>query len=67
MDVFINDQKYSTEQALSLSELFTSLHLELTRGVAVAVNNIVIPRSGWDTYTPAPGDKIILIKATQGG
>ncbi|MCB0319386.1 MAG: sulfur carrier protein ThiS [Bdellovibrionales bacterium] len=36
-------------------------------GVAVAVNNAVVPRDKWDDLELMDGDKILVIQATQGG
>lgn len=38
-----------------------------TRGVAVAVNGAVVPRSAWAVTTLHSGDRIELLEATQGG
>ena len=38
-----------------------------TRGMAVAVNNMVIPQNLWDQTSLTENDKVLLIKATQGG
>jgi sulfur carrier protein len=37
------------------------------RGVAVAVNDEVVPRSEWDEHVVAPGDRVEVLKAVQGG
>jgi sulfur carrier protein len=37
------------------------------RGVAVAVNDEVVPRSQWATHVLRGGDRVELIRATQGG
>jgi sulfur carrier protein len=37
------------------------------RGVAVAVNGAVVPRSAWDTTALHGGDRIELLRASQGG
>jgi len=39
----------------------------LTRGVAVAVNGEVVPRSTWERATLADGDRIEILTAVQGG
>lgn len=36
-------------------------------GVAVAVNNAVVPRGCWTTTRLAPGDRIEMLTAVQGG
>lgn len=37
------------------------------RGVAVAVNGAVVPRSTWDATTLAAGDEIEIVTAAAGG
>ena len=36
-------------------------------GIAIAVNNRMVPRSEWDSYTLHEGDSILIIKAVCGG
>lgn len=38
-----------------------------TKGTAVAVNNSVVPKAEWETCQLNENDKVLLIKATQGG
>ncbi len=44
-----------------------SLNISAQRGMALAVNSTVVPRQDWDTYALKENDKIMIIKATQGG
>jgi sulfur carrier protein len=37
------------------------------RGVAVAVNGEVVPRTAWATTSVAAGDRVEVLTATQGG
>jgi sulfur carrier protein len=37
------------------------------RGVAVAVNGEVVPRSTWETASLADGDRVEVLTAAQGG
>jgi sulfur carrier protein len=37
------------------------------RGIAVAVNGEVVPRSDWPGTTLADGDRVEVLSATQGG
>jgi sulfur carrier protein len=37
------------------------------RGLAVARNGEVVPRGAWDTTRLAPGDRIEIVGAVQGG
>lgn len=65
--IYINDKEYALKQTQSLSELFRSLNINVEKGVAVAINNKVLPRTDWEKSIIKKNDKIILIKATQGG
>lgn len=38
-----------------------------TSGVAVAINNAVVPRGCWPTTRLAPGDRVEMLTAVQGG
>ena len=37
------------------------------RGVAVAVNGEVVPKSTWDSAVVAPGDAVEIVSAAAGG
>ena len=65
--IFINGQEYHYDISKSLSELFAGLKIDAGSGIAAAVNDMVIPKTQWKTYILNDNDKIILIKATQGG
>ena len=43
------------------------LGLTERRGVAAAINGAVVPRAEWAARPLAEGDRVILIRATQGG
>ena len=48
--------------------LLTALGLDPGgRGIAVARNGEVVPRSAWETTTLAPEDRIDIVGAVQGG
>jgi sulfur carrier protein len=69
MEISINDQlrKIETPGSLSVQKL---LDIEIPlkqKGIAVALNNAVVPRKEWETCILSPNDKVLIIKATQGG
>ncbi len=37
------------------------------RGIAVALNGAVIPRSAWSQTALRPGDRVEIVRARQGG
>ncbi|HEY0535761.1 MAG TPA: sulfur carrier protein ThiS [Actinoplanes sp.] len=52
--------------ALSVDDLVASL-VAARRGVAVAVNGTVVPRSTWTEVALADGDTVEVLTAAQGG
>ena len=51
----------------NISELVQSLQMTSTNGIALAVNEKVISKSDWEKFQLNDNDKILIIKATQGG
>ena len=47
--------------------LLEALEIEGGKGVAVAVNDQVVPRSRWVSTGLDEGDRVEIIRATQGG
>jgi sulfur carrier protein len=67
MLLYLNDQACEVPSGENLEVVFNELKIEMQKGMAVAVNNAVVQKSNWPTFKITAGDKIILIKATQGG
>jgi sulfur carrier protein len=67
MEVTINNQNYLLNEACSIEQMLALVIAAETDGLAIAVNQTIISKSGWTTHMLNPGDQIILIKATQGG
>jgi len=51
----------------NISELVQRLNMISINGIALAVNEKVIPKSEWEKFQLNEDDKILIIKATQGG
>lgn len=51
----------------NISELVQTLNMPSTNGVAFAVNENVVPKTEWNNFELKENDKILIIKATQGG
>ena len=66
MEVFINRRSVETEESTTLAELLARESLP-REGIAVAVNNKVVPRSEWPTASLQEGAKITVIRAVCGG
>ena len=67
MDIYINSKQQELPGNARITDALTTLNIVSQKGIAIAVNNNVIPRQEWDTYILQPEDKMTLIKATQGG
>ena len=68
MELKINNQtKQFAPDSLTVQAL---LDLEIPtkqNGIAVAINNTVIPKINWNNHTLNQTDDILIISATQGG
>ncbi|WP_293906239.1 MULTISPECIES: sulfur carrier protein ThiS [unclassified Sphingobacterium] len=68
MELTINHQIRFFDPAPPSLEALVLLELSaMTQGVAVAINNQVIPKDDWPATTLKAHDQIILITASQGG
>lgn len=66
MRLTVNGRSFDADRELSVEALVESL-TEARRGVAVAVNGTVVPRSTWSTAALADGDAVEVLTAAQGG
>lgn len=67
MEITLNDKTHSVSENTFLNEIVFSQLGDKQKGVAVAVNETVIPRSHWENHLIKSNDHILIIKATQGG
>ena len=67
MEIFINEKKYSIKDQNTISEMIRELEIKGNTGMAIAVNNSVIPKKDWENTKLCSGDNILLIHATSGG
>lgn len=65
MKVTVNNREVETT-ASNLLLLSQQLNLP-PAGIAVAVNNRIVPRAEWENFTIVQGDSLIIIKAVCGG
>jgi sulfur carrier protein len=66
MEISLNNLKRSINSS-NLFALLNEVLGEKTKGTAVAVNDTVVPKTEWEKYELKENDKVIIIKATQGG
>lgn len=67
MVCYVNDLAHEAAENQALADLLLSLGQTQTRGLAVAVNDQVVPQAEWASHAVRPHDHILLIRATQGG
>lgn len=67
MDIHINQNTYSFDASKTIHEVLEQLDLPRHKGVAIAVNNAVVPQTEWEHYALQDADKVLLIKASAGG
>lgn len=66
MKVTVNGDRLRLDRSSSVDELVEQLGCG-RRGVAVAVNEAVVPRSCWADHVLSDGDRIEVLRAVQGG
>ena len=69
MEITINNQTKILADHISIS-VQQLLNMEIPikqNGIAVAVNNKVVPKNDWEAKTVSDKDIVLIIKATQGG
>ena len=67
MKIWVNQKEHQTTTAISLLSLLTELQKADKTGIAVALNNRVVPKVEWKNYKLQSEDKVTIITATQGG
>lgn len=66
MKIRLNDQPLELAQPLSISALLQQLERHQP-GTALAINQIIIPRTDWANHLVQDGDDILLFQAIAGG
>jgi sulfur carrier protein len=66
MNVYINNTLHSLPDDAHTGMIPEALGVGLN-GIAIAVNNEVVPKEQWPMTRLAEHDKVTVIKATQGG
>lgn len=66
MQIIINNQIVEIESSVILADVLASHGLDAP-GMAVAVNNKLVPRNERSQYILRAGDRLLVIKAVCGG
>lgn len=65
MHIIINDQPMEFDAPLTVNQLFSTLDRPMV-GTALAINQVIIPKSQWDSYLINDQDNILLFQAIAG-
>lgn len=66
ISVSVNEKVHSFSPAATLQSILSELTIS-EKGIAIAINEQIIPKTEWDKTRLNNNDKILIITATQGG
>ncbi|HHL2502247.1 TPA: sulfur carrier protein ThiS [Yersinia enterocolitica] len=66
INIVLNDQALEVECTITVEKLLQQLNRHQP-GTALAVNQVIIPRTDWEEYQLREGDNILLFQAIAGG
>ncbi len=67
MNILINGQATDMPDNSTITSVLQHIEQHHTGGIAVAINDMVVPKSQWSDSQISDGDKVLIIKASQGG
>jgi len=67
IEVSINQKNYTLPETGTLADVLPMLEIRQADGVAIALNEVVIPKGEWGKQVLEAGDRVFVIRATQGG
>jgi sulfur carrier protein len=67
LSISVNDEPRLVPAESTLHDLLAALDLSGRKGVAVALNGTVVARSALSGQALSAGDRVLVIRATQGG
>lgn len=67
MRLTVNGAPLDVPEGCTLPEALAAAGLDDLRGVAIALDDQVVPRSEWPSAQPADGQRIEVVRAVQGG
>ena len=67
MNIYVNNKLQEVPVQANIIAMLEVLNITSQKGIAIAINNNVVPGAEWQTYVLQDDDKVTLIKATQGG
>lgn len=67
MNIYVNNENIVLPDKSVVTDLLEQMGITARKGIAIAVNSTVVPAAEWEYHNIADQDRIMIIKATQGG
>ena len=67
MQVLVNNKACELPAEATIAMMLDASGIAAVQGIALAVNSDVVSRDNWETHELKDNDKIMIIRATQGG
>jgi sulfur carrier protein len=67
MEITINHHPHSVPEDYSVEQLVSTFIPDSQKGLAIAINQEIIPKISWKTCKLRASDNIMIIRASQGG
>lgn len=66
ISLFVNGETVELNEPVTAAELLTLLEIQ-PKGIAIALNAEILPRSEWGSHQIGQGDRIEIVSAAAGG
>ncbi len=67
MQLFINNEQEDCSPEITIAQLLEQKEMSHLKGLAVAINDVVLSKSEWHSYRLQHNDHVTIIRASQGG
>jgi sulfur carrier protein len=67
MTICVNNEKQDVNPDVSLQVVLSAMGMDSRKGIAVSLNQRIIPRGKWELEIIREQDEIVIIEASQGG
>lgn len=67
MQICVNDEFHEVSDQINIALFLSEVGFPCSSGIAVAVNSRVVKKNEWEKFYLTENDKVLIIKATQGG
>lgn len=64
--IHVNKEKITFQKQPSITEVLSQFNVS-DKGIAIAINEQIVPKENWSRILLNTQDQLLIIKATQGG